>query len=312
LSSNSGEGGKRPVVLCAGITVEDFIFKVERFPAPGEKLHAESLLAITGGCAANAAVAVARLGGIACFAGPVGTDDASRRIIAGLMQAGVDVSGVERVEGGSVSVSGIFIDGAGEKMVATRRGEKLANARPRDAQALIADIDVVMADNRFPDFVQPICEAARARGIPVIVDGDRATQLDDPLFAIATHVVFSSEALRATAGCSDLAAALRSAAATIDGFLAVTNGPDEVLWMEDGAVRAMPVFAVEAIDTLGAGDTFHGAFAMALAEGRDAVAAMRFAAAAAALKCTRFGGISGTPLRTEVEAFLAARAPDLK
>jgi sulfofructose kinase len=77
-------------------------------------------------------------------------------------------------------------------------------------------------------------------------------------------------------------------------------------------VRAMPVFAVEAIDTLGAGDTFHGAFALALAEGRDAVAAMRFAAAAAAVKCTRFGGISGTPLRTEVEAFLAARAPDLK
>src|SRR3954468_11791322 len=114
LSSNSGERGKRPVVLCAGITVEDFIFKVERFPAPGEKLHAESLLAITGGCAANAAVAVARLGGIARFAGPVGTDDASRRIIAGLTQAGVDVSGVERVEGGSVSVSGIFIDGTGE------------------------------------------------------------------------------------------------------------------------------------------------------------------------------------------------------
>jgi len=173
------------------------------------------------------------------------------------------------------------------------------------AEALVADIDVVMADNRFPDFVQPICEAARARGIPVIVDGDRVTQLDDPL-AIASHVVFSSEALRATTGRSDLAAALKRAAAAIDGFLAVTNGPDAVLWMEDGAVRAMPVFAVEAIDTLGAGDTFHGAFALALAEGCDPITAMRFGAAAAAVKCTRFGGISGTPLRAEVEAFLTA------
>jgi sulfofructose kinase len=311
LSSNSGKSGSCPVVLCAGITVEDFIFRVERFPAPGEKLQAQSLLAITGGCDANAAVAVARLGGIARFAGPVGTDDASGRIIAGLAREGVDVSGVERVDGGSVSISGIFIDSIGEKMVATRRGEKLAAARPRDAHMLVADVDVVMADNRFPDFVQPICEAARARGITVIVDGDRATQLDDPLFAIATHVIFSSEALRATTGQSDLAAALSAAAEVIDGFLAVTNGPDAVLWMEAGAVRAMPVFAVQAIDTLGAGDTFHGAFALALAEDRKPVAAMRFAAAAAAVKCTRFGGISGTPLRGEVEAFLSAHASDL-
>jgi sulfofructose kinase len=311
LSSNS-KGRARPVVLCAGITVEDFIFKVERFPAPGEKLHAQSLLAITGGCAANAAVAVARLGGIARFAGPVGTDDASGRIIAGLAREGVDVSGVERVDGGSVSISGIFIDSVGEKMVATRRGEKLAAALPRDAEALVSGIDVVMADNRFPDFVQPICEAARARGIAVIVDGDRATQLGDPLFAIATHVVFSSEALRATSGCSDLLSALNAAAAVIEGFLAVTNGPAAVLWMDKGAVRAIPVFAVEAIDTLGAGDTFHGAFALALAEGQDVVAAMRFAAAAAAVKCTRFGGISGTPLRGELEAFLSARAAGLK
>jgi sugar/nucleoside kinase (ribokinase family) len=269
------------------------------------------MLAIPGGCAANAAVAVARLGGIARFAGPVGSDDASGRILAGLAHAGVDVGGVERVDGGSVSVSGISIDGTGEKMVATRRGEKLVEARPRDPQSLVADIDVVMADNRFPDFVKPICEAARARRIPVIVDGDRATPLGDPLFAIATHVVFSSEALAASAGRSELTVALTDAAAFIGGFLAVTNGPNDVLWMDAGIVRAMPVFAVDAIDTLGAGDTFHGAFALALAEGCEAHAAMHFAAAAAAVKCTRFGGISGTPSRAELEAFLISRSSGL-
>jgi sugar/nucleoside kinase (ribokinase family) len=301
------------VVLCAGIAVEDFIFRVERFPAPGTKVRADAVLAIPGGCAANAAVAVARLGGMARFAGPLGTDDASARILAGFAHAGVDISGVQRVDGGSVSVSGIFIDGAGEKMVATRRGEKLADARPRHPQSLVADIDVVMADNRFPNFVQPICDAARTRGIPVIVDGDQAASLDDPLFAVATHVVFSSEALCASTGRSDLAAALTAAAAVTRGsFLAATNGPNDVLWIDTDAVRTMPVFAVEAIDTLGAGDTFHGAFALALAEGREAIAAMRFAAAAAAVKCTRFGGISGTPSRAEVEGFLAAYSSDLK
>ena len=91
------------------------------------------------------------------------------------------------------------------------------------------------------------------------------------------------------------------------GFLAVTNGPDGVWWLENGRPRHLAAFPIVAVDTLGAGDTFHGAFALALAEGCDLDRAMRFAAAAAALKCTRFGGISGTPTRGEVDAFLAHR-----
>jgi sugar/nucleoside kinase (ribokinase family) len=294
------------VVLCAGIAVEDFLFRVDRFPDPGAKVHAQALAATTGGCAANAAVAIARLGGTARFAGPVGTDEASQRFLDGLARAGVDAGGVLRVEGGSISVSGIFIDRDGEKMVATRHGEKLAGVPPRDPDRLVADIDMLLADNRFPDFVQPISQAARARGIPVVLDADQATRMDHPLFALSSHVIFSSEALRATTGLADLAAALRCAAETVNVFLAVTDGPHDVLWMDGPVLRRLPVFAVAAVDTLGAGDAFHGAFALALAEGRDAIAAMRFGAAAAALKCTRFGGISGSPDRATVEAFLAA------
>ena len=308
---------RRPVVLCAGIAVEDFIFKVERFPQPGEKAQASALIATAGGCAANAAMAVARLGGVARFTGPVGTDQASARFLDSLGRTGVDARGVVRVEGGSISVSGIFIDATGEKLLATRRGELLAQARPRDAAALVADVDIVMADNRFPYFVQPILQAAVQRGIPAVLDGDQATTPDDPLFAIASHIIFSSEALRATTGSDDLAAALKviaktaakTAAKDAPGFLAVTNGPEAILWLEDGEIRRevrhLAAFPVEAVDTLGAGDTFHGAFVLALAERRDLPAGMRFAAAAAALKCTRFGGIAGTPTRAEVDAFLA-------
>jgi sugar/nucleoside kinase (ribokinase family) len=299
------DSARRPVVLCAGIAVEDFIFKVDRFPQPGEKVSASTLIATPGGCAANAAVAVARLGGEARFSGPIGTDEASARFLDGLARTGVDASRVERIAGGSISVSGIFIDRAGEKLVATRRGVKLADARPRDAAAIVAGADVIMADNRFPDFVHPILEIAKRNSIPTVLDGDRATTPEDPLFGLASHLIFSSEALRATTRLADLAAALAIMAKRVTSFLAVTNGPDGVLWLQDGRVEHMAAFAIEAVDTLGAGDTFHGAFALALAEGRDEIAAMRFAGAAAALKCTRFGGISGTPERAEVEAFLA-------
>jgi sugar/nucleoside kinase (ribokinase family) len=169
----------------------------------------------------------------------------------------------------------------------------------------VACADAVLADNRFPEFVRPICVAARARGLTVVLDADRPTQLSDELFRIATHVVFSSECLRATTGLDDLGAALAAIAGTTPSFLAVTQGPRDVLWREGAALRQSPVFAVDAIDTLGAGDVFHGAFTLALAEGRDVTAALRFAAAAAGLKCTRLGGSMAAPRRAEVEALLA-------
>ena len=88
-------------------------------------------------------------------------------------------------------------------------------------------------------------------------------------------------------------------------FIAVSNGPSPVRYMSKGAVHSMPVFHVEAIDTLAAGDVFHAGIALGLAEGRDEIAAMRFGAAAAGVKCTRFGGSMGAPTRSEVEEFLA-------
>jgi sulfofructose kinase len=104
----------------------------------------------------------------------------------------------------------------------------------------------------------------------------------------------------------DLAAALRQFGHATNAFLAVTDGANPVKWRDDrGAIREMPVFRITAVDTLAAGDVFHGAFTLALVEGKDAAAAMRFAAAAAGVKCTRFGGSTAAPTRAEAEALLA-------
>ena len=119
-----------------------------------------------------------------------------------------------------------------------------------------------------------------------MLDADKRTVVDDPLLRIATHVVFSSECLIATAGCADLAEGLRRVARHTDSFLAVSNGPNDILFLEESLLRRVPVFAIRAVDTLGAGDALHGGFALALAEGRGEAAALRFAAAVAGLKCT--------------------------
>jgi len=141
-----------------------------------------------------------------------------------------------------------------------------------------------------------------------VLDADRPTEVSHELFRIATHVVFSSECLRATTGLDDLGAALARIGEVTDSFLAVTDGPRDVLWRDREVLRRTPVFTVQPVDTLGAGDVFHGAFTLALAEGRDIVDALRFAAAAAGLKCTRLGGSAGAPRRAEVEALLAGCA----
>jgi sugar/nucleoside kinase (ribokinase family) len=296
-----------PAVLCAGIAVQDIVFRVAQFPQPGGKCMTNEFVVVSGGCAVNAAIAVARLGGRAHYAGPLGgeSDNVSNQLMAEMAREGIDTSGVVRVTGATAPVSGIMVDAAGERMIVTHRDKRIETARLADPDGLVANVSLLLADNRFPELVRPVCEAARRRGIPVVLDADRPTVEDDPLFAIPTHVIFSGECLRATTGLDDLSAGLQRMAPRTKAFLAVSDGPGPVRYLDDGAIRTMPVFKVEAIDTLAAGDVFHAGIALALAEGRDPLAAMRFGAAAAGLKCTRFGGSMGAPKRDEVEAFLA-------
>jgi sulfofructose kinase len=117
-------------------------------------------------------------------------------------------------------------------VIVTYRHEQLDGVVPADPAGLVASVDAVLADNRFPDFVRPLCQAARERGLPVVLDADRPTQMSDDLFRIATHVVFSSECLRATTGLDDLAAALARISDLTPSFLAVTQGAQDVLWRD--------------------------------------------------------------------------------
>jgi sulfofructose kinase len=146
--------------------------------------------------------------------------------------------------------------------------------------------------------------AARRRGIPVVVDLEKSNPGAEQLRALCSHLVFSAEGARATAGTDKLELAMRRIAKQTQAFVAVTNGGDDILFVEGGEPQRLPTFTVKAVDTLAAGDVFHAAFTLALAEGHREREALRFASAVAALKCTRFGGIAGAPTRAEVERFM--------
>jgi sulfofructose kinase len=117
-------------------------------------------------------------------------------------------------------------------------------------------------------------------------------------------VVFSAPGLEVATGVRGIAEGLRAASSIGSGVMMATDGAKGVYWLDGGKLRHQPAHEVEAVDTLGAGDVFHGALALALAEGRHMEAAVRFANAAAAIKVTRFGGRAGTPNRSEVNQLL--------
>jgi len=296
--------GIAPRILCIGIPVRDLIFRVEQTPARGSKANASSLAEICGGNALNAAIAIARLGGRAALAGPMGDagEASSGFILDRMAREGIDTRPIVRMPGLMTPVSAITIEATGERTLAIYRDPGLWTVQLPDAGALLADCRALLVESRCASFCTELCAKARRRGIPVVVGVDRAMAVNDALLTTASHLLFASEQLQETADIADDGAALKALARLTPAFLAGTRGPRGTIWLNGrGEVEETPAFPVRAVDTLGAGDVFHGAFTLALAEGQEVRDALRFAAAAAALKCTRTGGGLGAPQRAEVE-----------
>ena len=171
----------------------------------------------------------------------------------------------------------------------------------------IAGADGVLADMRWPEGALVGLEAAARSGRAAVLDCDHDPTGHERVLAAASHAVFALPTLVDFVGVSDPASALIAATDLCGGMPIATDGERGVFWLDDGECRHLPAFEVDVVDTLGAGDVFHGAFALAVCEGRPLTDALRWASAAAAVKCTRFGGRAGIPSRADVDRFLKER-----
>lgn len=296
-------------IVCIGMPVRDLIFRVPEVPARGQKEYASEFVEVAGGNSPNAAITISRLGGRVLLTGPIGGAlAASNAIIDDQFRSeGIDTSGLVTVEDVVTPISSVLIDPSGERTIATFRDPKLWTVTLPPTDALLADCAAILIESRCAEFGTDVCAEASRRGIPVVIDGDRMMSMREGLLQVASHIVFSADALHATAGESDDVTALRKLAQVTPALLGVTSGAKGVIWLDpQGEPQQMPAFPVHTVDTLGAGDAFHGAFTLGIAEGMGLEQAMRFASATAALKCTRFGGAFGSPQRVEVEEFLAS------
>ncbi|MBV8848402.1 MAG: sugar kinase [Methylobacteriaceae bacterium] len=282
-------------IVCLGLSALDVVWRVDSlFGGGSEKIRAGAHATLGGGMAATAAVAVARLGAKAAFWGRGGEDAAGEQMRAELATEGVEVKKFRLFPGGQSSVSGVIVGADGERQIVNFRGSfpEAADWLPLDE---IARTSAVLADPSWVAGASALFTAARAANVPTILDADVAEpDVFDALLPLTDHAVFSTPALERFQPMP-IGAALAKIASYGCRVAAVTRGAEGVSWREEGAAHEMRAQTVDAIDTTGAGDVFHGAYALAIGIGLNTSDAIAFAAGAAAIKCTRAGARAGIP-----------------
>ena len=290
-------------VLCVGHACYDLVFAVEHHPAPDEKARAGAFVSCGGGTAANAAMTAATLGAATAFCGYVGHDVYGDAHLAELHGVSVDTRLV--VRGSALTpISAIFVKPDGARSIVNYRGDTngLTGA---DVDYSLVRPRVLLFDGHQPALALSMAAWARTRGIMTVLDADMVNDGTTQLVHCCDIVAASEHFARAFPGVATAEAGL-TALARLAPAVIVTLSERGLIWQRGEETGALPAFRVDAVDSTGAGDTFHGALAAGLAAGMAWEEVLRYASAAGALCCTRHGARLGIPTAAEVAALLAA------
>jgi sulfofructose kinase len=289
-------------VICLGCAFWDTIFRVESIPSQGKVLP-DRMVQAADGMATSAAVAIARLGGDAALWSRVGDDVTGERFLADLAGERVATEHVRRLPG-RTWIATILVDAQGERLVVPYIDPSLDPDPSWLPLHLVAGAGAVLADMRWPEGAEALLRQARRDGVPAILDADVAPAEDlRRLILLADHVLFSEPALALVEPGPSEEALLHVAAHCGAAVVGVTLGEHGALISDHshpGRLRRIPTIPIRAVDTLNAGDVWHGAYAYGLVEGWELERRVRAANVAAAIKCERFGGRSGAPGLPEV------------
>ena len=292
-------------VICVGITVLDQIFKVSKIPNQPIKNFATDYYVSGGGNAATAAVAISRAGGDAVFWGRIGDDYNGELILKELGDLGVYIQDVIRIPDARSSVSSILIDKNGERLITNYTDPKLISESGRIPIEKLSDANAVLIDFRWGEGAIKVANQAKKIGIPVVLDADLSPEgISEAIISKSTHVIFSKPALDEFSRGQAIKSALNSVREINNGWVGVTEGSNGTTWLEKDVLKYFPAYKVNVVNTLGAGDVFHGIFALCLSEDKNEEKAIYFASAAAAIHCSRSGGRESIPNLKEIKNFL--------
>jgi ribokinase len=295
-------------VLVVGSANIDFTVAVSRLPEPGETVSEGTLLVNHGGKGANQAVAARRLGAEVRFVGCVGEDASGRAIRDALAAEGIGVAGLSATAIATTGTALIIVDVAGRNQIAVAPGAnraltvEMVQARAEDfawAQVVVCQLESPLPTVRWA------LEEARRRGATTILNPAPVPPAPLDPWPIVDYLTPNAGEAARLAGTADVVTAAGALRQRGCGTVVVTLGDRGGLVASASERFDFGPFAVTVADTTAAGDAFNGGLAVALAEGHDLGAAVRFASAAGALACTRRGAQASLPLRTEVEHLLS-------
>jgi sulfofructose kinase len=293
-------------VICLGCAFWDTIFKVDRIPSHGTKILPEKAVQAASGMATAAAATIARLGGNVELWARVGDDPAGDSFLRDLSRDTVSIGRIRRVPGAHTAFSTILVDSAGERLVVPYTDPSLDPDPSWLPLHEVAGAAAVLVDMRWLEGARALLAEARRHGVPIIVDADVAPpEALREIIALADHVLFSEPALLSLAASGSPRAALMEVATDLEAnVVGVTLGAAGALIWQRGPssefVEEFPSIPVRAVDTLNAGDVWHGTYVYGLINGWGLSRTVQMANIAAAMKCEHFGGRLGSPKLAEL------------
>lgn len=287
-------------LLCIGHASYDITMSSTHHPGADEKIFADAMQLAGGGPAANAAVCAARLGAVAGFCGYLGNDLFGDIHLGELASEGVDISLVQRGTYPS-PVSQILAKADGRRSLVNYKG----NAPWLAADAVVINNlpKVMLFDGHEPLLSEALCRWAKANDIITVLDAGSLHQGTQELAGLVDYLVASEKFARQWCQSEDMGLALDALMAVSENVV-ITLGEKGLIWAKSGEQGSLPAFNIDAVDSTGAGDAFHGAFAYGLTLNMTWQELLRYASATGALTCSRLGARPALPDKKSVDLLL--------
>lgn len=304
-------------VICLGCAFWDTIFKIDEFPRRGTKILPEKAVQAAAGMATASAAAIARLGGDVELWARVGDDPTGDSFLQDFARENVRTDRIRRVQGARTAFSTILVDRTGERLVVPYTDPSLDIDPSWLPLGEIARAGAVLVDMRWMEGARAVLAEARRHGVPTIVDADIAPPDDlREIIGLGDHVLFSEPALLSLTHLASPRQALQFIASDLQAeIVGVTLGAaGALIWQRNpsgGTIREFPSIPIQAVDTLNAGDVWHGVYAFGLVNGWDVAQSVQLANVAAAMKCEHFGGRLGSPSLPDLLRKAEAHFPEL-
>ena len=303
----SGSSDSENTVVVLGSANIDIVFTVARIPQPGETLLADSADSYPGGKGLNQAVAAARAGARTVFIGALG-DDENGRALTGVMADAAINRDLVRHSDLPTGQAFIVVDSGGENVIVVASGANGTVTRLTETdRKTVAAASVLLMQLELPlDVVSEAATVAHVAGTAVILNAAPAFELTSEVLRSLDYLIVNEHEACLLGGSDNLHAASGILAAQVEQVIVTLGSAGSVLWRSGTELARVPALNVTAIDTTGAGDTYCGAFAAALAEGQQFEQAATFASAAAALSVQCIGAVPSVPARAAIERMLTS------